>query len=178
MEPVPEEHVVNILNGLLRCDDMPFPAICFSIASSFPGRGPGFFCSCSAVFVTVNGWARCRRRNFLSGCLLPSHRCLTIICEGLSNVNHMSLSKFQTFFVHLFAKQPLVACTANRTLHVLRHDVLHTPPAKSSQSDGWNVAMSYRSNRSRWSIPLHNVTPFSTDPLLYDSCGSASSSPP
>ena len=37
-----------------------------------------------------------------------------------------SFSKFQTFFMHSFAKQPLVACAAIRALHVLGDDVRHT----------------------------------------------------
>ena len=42
VEPVREELVVDILNCFLQRDDVPFPAICFSMAPSLPRRGPGF----------------------------------------------------------------------------------------------------------------------------------------
>ena len=52
------------------------------------------------------------------------------------------LSKLQTFFMHMFAKQPLVACSAIRTLRVLGHDVRHSPPALSSRNVDWECCPS------------------------------------
>ena len=71
-----------------------------------------------------------------------------------------SLTKLQTLFVHLLAKQALVACSAIRTLHVLGHDVCHTlhQPSHHGVLTG-NVALQL-AFQSQQMYPEHTLKQF------------------
>ena len=83
-----------------------------------------------------------------------------------------SLPKFQSFSMHLFARQPVIACTAIRSLHVFGHDVRHTlhQPSHHKVLTG-NVAIEL-ALQSQQVYPEHTLEqfhPFPTEPLLSDS---------